>query len=180
MTKEGFGPGTQDAEPAVFNNERDRDMNKAVQTVTSKIEDIPKHFIKIASFGCHGSGKKGTPEYNAVFHAWSEGNIGGIKLMASPRDTCGAIWVDPLEAEGVLRDAGLIGSNKKIPDSAAAPATHGHDDTSVAALFELAQVLELMHATLERLTAAVELIATQPKTAQQDLISTFESNGFHQ
>ena len=37
-----------------------------------------------------------------------------------------------------------------------------------------------MNATLERLTAAVELIATQPKTAQQDLVSTFESNRFHQ
>lgn len=55
-----------------------------------------------------------------------------------------------------------------------------HTEAAVIALCEINNGISLMQATLERLTAAVELIATQPKSAQQDLVSTFESNGFHQ
>lgn len=55
-----------------------------------------------------------------------------------------------------------------------------HTEAAVIALCEINNGITLMQATLERLTAAVELIATQPKTAQQELLSTFESNGFHQ
>lgn len=56
----------------------------------------------------------------------------------------------------------------------------GPIEAATVVLCEIDKGITLMNATLERLTAAVELIATQPKTAQQELVSTFESNGFHQ
>ena len=39
--------------------------------------------------------------------------------------------------------------------------------------------LTLIHATLERLASATENIATQPKTAQQELLNAVNGNGFY-
>ncbi len=63
------------------------------------------------------------------------------------------------------------------------PAVAGIDrrqlEAAVIALCEINNGISLMHVTLERLTAAVESIATQPKSAQQELLATISSNGFH-
>jgi hypothetical protein len=52
-------------------------------------------------------------------------------------------------------------------------------EAAVVALCEINNGITLMQATLERLTTAVESIATQPKTAQQELLNTVNGNGFY-
>jgi hypothetical protein len=52
-------------------------------------------------------------------------------------------------------------------------------EAAVIAMCEINNGITLMQATLERLTTAVESIATQPKTPQHELLHTFNGNGFH-
>jgi uncharacterized membrane protein len=53
----------------------------------------------------------------------------------------------------------------------------GQNEAAVVALCEIINGISLMHATLERLTAAVESIATQPK--REPLEEFANDNGFH-
>jgi len=58
-------------------------------------------------------------------------------------------------------------------------AAHQHE-AAVVALCEINNGITLMQATLERLTTAVESIATQPKTTHDHALATVAGgNGFH-
>ena len=52
-------------------------------------------------------------------------------------------------------------------------------EAGIASLVSIDATLDEIYRVLERLTAAVESIATQPKTAQQEVLATMSSNGFH-
>ena len=52
-------------------------------------------------------------------------------------------------------------------------------ESAVIALCEIKNGITLIQATLERLTLAVEIMATQPQTPHDRLVATVESNGFH-
>jgi len=64
-------------------------------------------------------------------------------------------------------------------DSTEEPATNLQYESAVIALCEINNGITLIQATLERLTLAVESMATQRKTAHDRLLATVESNGFH-
>ena len=52
-------------------------------------------------------------------------------------------------------------------------------EASAASLASIDATLDEIYRVLERLTTAVESIATQPKTPQHELLHTFNGNGFH-
>jgi len=106
--------------------------------------------------------------------AHTDGLIEAVKLMRSTDDRTGPVWVDAEAARRVLSGE---------PDAARKPASVGLSasqlEAAVIALCEINNGITLMQATLERLTSAVESIATQPKTAQQEVLAPMSSNGFH-
>jgi hypothetical protein len=51
-------------------------------------------------------------------------------------------------------------------------------DAAITALVRIDNGISLMQATLDRLATAVESIATQPRTPQQELLHAISSNGF--
>lgn len=145
-----------------------------VQSVTSKKSDIPAHYVAMSSYGCHkgNTEQKASEEYKAIYRAWSDERIGGIKFMNSVHDKRGQIFVDP-------SDAGRVIAESTKPKSKPVVFAKTGDQTSletgllsvfasefrtaVLALCEINNGISLIESTLERLTAAVESIATQPK-----------------
>jgi hypothetical protein len=174
----------QDAEPVFFNNaESEGQMGKTFQKVASDRSQIPEHFVKLASFGCHTSGRPATPQYKALFAAWGRNELSGYKLMTTPNDTHGAIWIDPHEAQDILIAAGLSGLVGTSEEGGQVIASRHRADQimpepAITALCEINNGITLMQATLERLTVAVKSIAKQPRTSQQELMHTFSTNGF--
>jgi hypothetical protein len=163
---------------------------EVVQAVTSKKSDIPSHYIAISSYGCHkgNTDKKESEEYKSLYRAWCDGRIGGIKFMHSVHDKRGQIFIDPSDADRVILEsvrakpkpaaAAQVGGESALKFRVNGIAV-GHCEAAVSALCEINNGITLMQATLERLATAVESIATQPKTPQQQLLHTFDSNGFH-
>jgi hypothetical protein len=91
--------------------------------------------------------------------AHTDGLIEAVKLMRSTDDRTGPVWVDADAARKVL-------ANDKPSTRPAAVDSHASDrrlEGAVVALCEINNGISFMQATLERLTAAVESIATQPK-----------------
>jgi hypothetical protein len=143
----------------------------ATQRVTSDKSDIPAHYVQLSSYGCNARDKPATPEYQTLHGAWTAKKLGGWKLMATPTDQRGPIYVDPKEAEQVLS---VIHRQHKIhailPEkerTAANPsgielAVIERIEVAVIALCDINNGITLMQATLERLATAVESIATKP------------------
>ena len=67
---------------------------------------------------------------------------------------------------------------KKRCDSSQQSATSQQLDAAITALVRIDNGISLMQATLDRLATAVESIATQPRTPQQELLHAISSNGF--
>lgn len=153
--------------------------SEIVQAVTSKRSDIPAHYIAISSFGCHkgNTDKKASQEYKALYRAWCDERIGGIKLMLSVHDKRGQIFVAPQDARDVIEES--------HPQQQAVPkrrneSSANKDEALVCALSAIAtNQTTLLHA-LERIADAVERIAKNPLTYSDDiLISEPSNNCFH-
>jgi hypothetical protein len=119
-------------------------------------------------------------EYRAIDAAWKSGHIEMWKCARYPGDRNGVKYVFPADAERAFDTARNAQASRLSAKAAPSAASASQYEAAVIALCEINNGITLMQATLERLTAAVELIATQPKTPQQELVSTFERNGFHQ
>jgi hypothetical protein len=106
--------------------------------------------------------------------AHTDGFIAAVKLMRSTEDRTGPVWVDAKAAREVL-----AGEKARTKKACTDEMSAGQNEAAVIALCEINNGLSLIHATLERLTSAVESIATQPKPAAHELMETISSNGFH-
>jgi hypothetical protein len=121
-------------------------------------------------------------DYKAVSRAQKTGLIRAVKLVRHVGDLKGgAVWVHKADADEYLRSLSAFDDE----DSHATPSSTVVDSqpsATLAAAASLASIdttLDEIYRVLERLASAVENIATQPKTAQQELMHTFSSNGFH-
>ena len=138
---------------------------------------IPAGFVPLANWDSrhrrHNDGH--SVEWKSLSDAVKGGEVPGFRLSN------GRWYVHEEQANEFLARASETQRPAK-PQNKPRPAglSSAHTEAAVIALCEINNGISLMQSTIERLTAAVELIATQPKTAQQDLIATFESNGFHQ
>lgn len=103
-------------------------------------------------------------EQKKLSDAHTEGVIEAVKLMRSIEDKTGPVWVDPNDARKVLA-ADKPAVRHGVADSHAADRRL---EGAVIALCEINNGITMMQATLERLTAAVESIATQPKDRCED------------
>jgi hypothetical protein len=181
-------PATQDGETGFHITQKGTRQMEIVQSVTSNRSDIPVHYIPISSYGCHkgNTDKKASEEYKLLYRAWCDEEIGGIKFMANPHDKRGKIFVDPADAGRLIdamrrpkRPPSVEARNAAASVERSATVGQSQIESALIALCEINNGLTLMQATLERLATAAESIATQPKTTQQELLHSMDSNGFY-
>ena len=149
-------------------------MGRFKTKVITDEAQVPKGFVRIASVADSLADQK------RLSDAHSDGLLEAVKLMRSIDDKHGPVWVDARAAESFLQDS----SNPKAAKPLSASLTPEHFQAAITALCEISNGIAVLCDEVRRLrtdmAAAVELLAKQPKTAQQELVSTFESNGFHQ
>ena len=146
--------------------------NEISQSVTSRRSDIPPGYIPISSFGCHkgNTDRKASEEYKALYQAWCDERIGGIKLMKSVHDKRGQIFVAPGDADRVIAE---YRHPKQKPKAIATSVGSNCDALRMLENVLLPGVFDCLNAMcgsierseklIERLTTAVESIANQPK-----------------
>ena len=127
-------------------------MKKFKTKVITEESQVPHGFRRISSLADSLTDQK------KLSDAHTDGFIAAVKLMRSTEDRTGPVWVDAEAAREVL--AGDKARTKKV---SAYQMSAGHNEAAIVALCEINNGISLIHATLERLTAAVESIATQPK-----------------
>jgi len=158
----------------------------ATQKVTSEKEQIPKHYVAMSSYGCHNGNRKATPEYRALNDAWQRKALGGWKLMSTPNDLRGRIYIDPSAAAVILSEleaAKATGTDDALKQDET-EASHAQVDPALlecgfsihSAINRLVTVAERILHALERTAEAVESVATQPKTPHQQLLHTINGN----
>ena len=135
-------------------------MRKHKTKVITDESQVPAGFKRIASLADSLTDQK------KLSDAHTDGLIAAVKLMRSTEDRTGPVWVDADAARRVLD-----GSERQQVRKPAIPsvASSSQIEAAVIALCEINNGITLMHGVLERLTAAVESIATQPHPAEQAL-----------
>ena len=131
---------------------KELDMKKFKTKVITEESQVPHGFRRISSLADSLTDQK------KLSDAHTDGFIAAVKLMRSTEDRTGPVWVDAEAAREVL--AGDKTRAKKVSTD---QMSAGQNEAAVVALCEINNGISLIHATLERLTAAVESIATQPK-----------------
>jgi hypothetical protein len=167
---------------------------KRQQLVTHKVEDIPDGFVTLSSFGSHSPTRRATREYALLSDAWQNGSLGGWKLMSSPKDKGGPVYVNKHEADELV--CRLIGERDSVeaqdqssspPQSDVLPqkeeqtqraecaqiddsiAYHAADirislARCVACLGDIYDAIETVARATEATARAVEELATKPTT----------------
>jgi hypothetical protein len=85
----------------------DKEANR--QFVVGSITDVPPGFIPLAEYGTRAAGKNGTREYEALLDAWRTKRIRACKVMRTPTDKCGPVYVDAKQAAALLALLGDTG-----------------------------------------------------------------------
>ena len=136
---------------------------------------IPDGFVPLADWDHRNRANNDghSAEWKTLGDAARAGELPAFKLSN------GRWYVHREKAVALLADSFATAPMPVTNTPAAAGIDKRHVEAAVVALCEINNGISLMHVTLERLTAAVESIATQPKAAQQELLSTISSNGFH-
>jgi hypothetical protein len=154
----------------------------ATQRVTSDKKQIPAHYVQLSSYGCNARGRPATPEYLLLHSAWSSRKLGGWKLMSTPSDQRGPIYVDPKEAEHFLRVcAGDAASEVKATKRDALQSSEILE-AIVAFLGSITTNQHTLIAAVERLAIAAEMVAAHPLARMDDIAicePSSSSNGFH-
>jgi hypothetical protein len=181
-------------------------MKPVIQKVTSDQDDIPKQYVPLASFGCHSGARPATRKYLILSEAWKNKRLSGWKLMSSPQDVRGKVFIDPGDAARLLSEAEdaepsegggfdveqAIAASKSSANSSLILLERVHQVVAVElreissragilsrAIEDVDATLNRMVAVAERIATAAEALATQPQTAQQELLRTISGNGFH-
>jgi len=130
--------------------------------------DLPEGYVPLAHFDSkdRGRGDGHSPQYKLLVAAVKDGELRGLQDAKSRR-----YYVPQDDANRLLITKAVQAAEKpRVKASDLSDRDWAAD--IVVALVEIAK-------TLERLTTAVEGIATQPKTPQQELLHTINGNGFH-
>lgn len=148
----------------------------ATQRVTSDKTAIPAHYVQLSSYGCNARGKPATPAYQVLHHAWSARKLGGWKLMSTPTDQRGPIYVDPQEAEQILKFSACDEGSSETKSQQKAHDTPALLDAMTAFLGAIATNQQTLIVAVERIALAAEQIAKQP-LARMDDVAIAEPSG---
>ena len=157
---------------------------KCKQLVVSDESQVPDGFRQLKEYGRpRTKGKSGSPEYETLHRAYRNATIEAYKVMQSPRDKCGPVFVNASQAQSVLSTELYCGqpvqSTVSVTDTACAMNSQ-HVESVCESLADIAQSLATVERMLERLVDAAEEIASQPpRKSQPEVMQTTSSNGFH-
>lgn len=155
---------------------------------TLEAREIPTDWVRLTSFGYDKAAKKPSDDYKTIYSCIQQGLISPddcIKFRLTPTDDRGPIYVKPSAAADALAkysaafSARRDGVKPAKPEPEVVGIDKRHAESVCESLGSIDTTLDEIYRVLERLTAAVENMATQPKTAQQELLATMSSNGFH-
>jgi hypothetical protein len=149
------------------------------QRIVYDIREIPEGYVPVSSYGANADKKKAKPEYKAVRWAIDNELVASAKFCRSVGDKTGPVFIHPDEATKAIE---LHADKRQRVASIALTHSLPSDAASLNAVLSIAEIrltMSRIEAILERLTTAVEGIATQPKTPQQELLHTINGNGFH-
>ena len=139
---------------------------------------IPEGFSPLAEWDFRERQKQDghSPEWKALSDAAKARKVPAFRLSN------GRWYVHKQKATEFLATCYLTPVNAPAKPAGKSLAEDSRIEAAVIALCEINNGITLMQATLERLTAAVENIATQPKTPHQELMASIgtNGNGFHQ
>jgi hypothetical protein len=143
--------------------------------VTSEIHDIahlPQGYVPLTSL-CTSTGA--TPLYGYIDRAFHRGELRHGRFKCAHK-----LFIHEEDLKRCRED--FENKPEKQPPQHNTRGTKCSISQIQAACESLASIdttLDEIYLVLERLTAAVESIATQPKTTQQELLYTTNGNGFH-
>ena len=140
--------------------------------------EVPAGYVALVEFDSQSL------DHKRLSGAHAKGLIRAVKMMRSPRDhRSGKVWVHHQDAKTFLASYDTQRADQKPePLAEAADSTSidkRHAESACESLASIDSTLDDIYRVLERLTTAVESVGTQPKTAQQELLATTISNGFH-
>lgn len=151
------------------------------------LEHLPAGYV---AMGPYNENKR---HHNALCKACASGSIRRIRYCRSAEDSVGHMYVFEADVNEVIRLSDIRhkeqprkrhGESKQSVVSGDSRPDFRHLESAIEAMCEISNGIAVLCDEVRRLrtdmAAAVELLAKQPKTAQQELVSTFESNGFHQ
>lgn len=125
------------------------------QFVVGSVADVPPDFVPLADFGTRSSGKNGTPQYEILLQAWRDRRIAACKVMRTPSDRCGPVYVDKAQATRLLA---ALNDKRATAEHEAAPIVNG---ISAADAAGIVAGLRSMLFELRRIADAAETIAAR-------------------
>jgi hypothetical protein len=137
-------------------------MSKFQTKVITDESQVPQGWMRVSQL-CES-----LADQRKLSEAHTDGLIAAVKLMRSVNDRGGPVWVSPDDARLVLQSEKPEPSKKFSADPPTAALMSSRQAESViVALCEISNGVALMLDVLERLTTAVEGMATQPRTEEQ-------------
>jgi hypothetical protein len=140
---------------------------------------VPDGYVPLASF------YKNKRIHRALCDAHKAGNVRAVKLVRHEGDIkTGAVWVHGEDAQLFEHSYGREAPKHTATLGRRAPMSKddellGYAELIASRIGDVSSSLEEVRDVLERLTAAVEAMATQPQTPHQELLHTINGNGFH-
>lgn len=137
--------------------------------------EVPAGYVALVDFTDH----------KRLSSAHAKGLIRAVKMMRSPKDhRSGKVWVHQRDAAEFLAGYDSAKSEPKSTGKRDFSASNSQVEAGVIALCEISNSLTLACDLLERLTLAVESIATQSRQTEdqmrREIMTACESaNGFH-
>ncbi len=151
-------------------------MASQQRIVTQDIREIPAHCVPLASFGGRRNKRGGSWEYETLHTLCKRREI---KHWKFERGRTGQLFVEPDVAREMLDSLRQHKIDAILPAKERTAASSPQIQAACESLASIDSTLDEIYRVLERLTAAVESIATQPKTTQQELLHATNGNGFH-
>ena len=155
---------------------------------TLEAREIPTDWVRLTSFGYDKAAKRPSDDYKTIYSCIQQGLISPddcIKFRLTPTDDRGPIYVKPSAAADALAKysaafaARRDGVKPTKPERELCGIDKRHAEIACESLASMKSTMDEIYLVLERLTAAVESIATHPKTAQPDGLATMSSNCFN-
>lgn len=123
------------------------------QFVVGSLADVPQGFVPLADFGTRAKGKNGTPAYEALLQAWRDRKIAACKVMRTPADRCGPVYVDKAQAAALVE---ALRDSRATAEQHAAPIVNGITASDAAGIVS---ALRSVLFELRRIGNAAETIA---------------------
>jgi hypothetical protein len=141
--------------------------------VTQDIREIPAHCVPLSSFGGRRNKRGGSWEYETLHTLCKRREI---KHWKFERGRTGQLFVEPDVAREMLDSLRQHKINAISPPKACKPQADLQYESVCESMADIATSLASVERLLERLAVAAESMATQPRTAQQELLHTINGN----